>query len=50
MDFIRGISTPKNKCAASGVKGKTQLEVIFDPEINSWKDMNPTAIPTAKGK
>jgi len=48
MDFIRGISTPKNKCAATGVKGKNQYEVLFDPEINTWVEMNPTNIPTAK--
>ena len=50
MEYIRGISTPKNKCAASGVKGKIQLEVVFDPEINKWTDMNPQVVPTAKGK
>ena len=48
MDFIRGISTPKNKCAATGVKGKNQYEVLFDPEINTWVEMNPTNVPTAK--
>ena len=48
MDFIRGISTPKNKCAATGVKGKNQFEVLFDPEINTWVEMNPANIPNAK--
>lgn len=48
MEFMRGISTPKNKCAATGVKGKNQLEIIFDPEINDWKELNPTTVPVPK--
>lgn len=48
MDFIRGISTPKNKCASTGVKGKNQFEVLFDPEINLWSEMNPTSVPPTR--
>ena len=48
MDFIRGISSPKNKCASTGVKGKNQFEVLFDPEINLWSEMNPTSVPPTR--
>lgn len=33
---LRGISTPKNKLAKSGMKSQNQLECWFSPEINDW--------------
>ena len=33
---VRGISTPKNKLARSGMKSENQIQVVFDPIMNTW--------------
>lgn len=34
--FLRGISTPKNKLAKSGMNGYVQFEATFNPQNNTW--------------
>lgn len=36
MSNLRGLSTPKNKRARSGVSSNNQFEVWFDPTTNTW--------------
>ena len=33
---VRGISTPKNKLAKSGLNGINQFQTVFDPVLNTW--------------
>lgn len=35
--FLRGISTPKNKLARSGANGLVQFEAVFNPNDNTWR-------------
>lgn len=35
-EYLRGISTPKNKLAKSGCESGLQFQVNFDPEPNKW--------------
>ena len=35
--FLRGISTPKNKLAKSGANGLLQFEAVFNPNDNTWR-------------
>ena len=34
---VRGIGTPKNKLARAGMKGENQIQVVFDPIMNTWQ-------------
>lgn len=34
---VRGIGTPKNKLARSGMKSDNQIQVVFDPIMNTWQ-------------
>lgn len=36
LEFLRGISTPKNKLARSGKPVNTKVEVILNPHLNTW--------------
>jgi len=33
---VRGISTPKNKLAMSGMKSENEFQTVFDPIMNTW--------------
>lgn len=35
--FLRGISTPKNKLARSGANSLVQFEAVFNPNDNTWR-------------
>lgn len=36
--FLRGISTPKNKLARSGANSLVQFEAVFNPNDNTWRN------------
>ena len=37
QEFLRGISTPKNKLKRSGKKSYIKAETTFNPDLNTWK-------------
>ena len=36
-EFLRGLSTPKNKLKRSGKKSYIKVETMFNPDLNTWK-------------
>jgi len=36
VEFLRGLSTPKNKLKKTGCKAMLKTEVIFNPDRNTW--------------
>ena len=36
-EFLRGLSTPKNKLKRTGKKSYIKVETMFNPDLNTWK-------------
>ena len=36
-EFLRGLSTPKNKLKRSGKKSYVKVQTVFNPDLNTWK-------------
>lgn len=37
VEYLRGLSTPKNKLKRAGKKSYIKVETIFNPDLNTWK-------------